>query len=137
MKRTIDRHVDEVIDKVATGENTVPSEIHTADVDKLVRDSATALLRPIDTINNQSAYKSDSLSKEVDDIINKIQDLDSIKELEPEIESEGGDLSWEDDISFAIELMKEHDRNYEPNYYFRKQTEISNFEERFEFYCLF
>ena len=28
-KRTIDRHLDEVIDEVARGENTVPSDIHT------------------------------------------------------------------------------------------------------------
>ena len=53
----------------------------------------------------------------------------SSKCLEQDTSYEPEELIWEDDISFAVELVKEQqDPSYEPNYYFRKTAEEPNLE---------
>ena len=42
---------------------------------------------------------------------------------------EGEELTWEDEISFTVELTTEQkDPSYEPNYYFRKSAEEQSLE---------
>ena len=82
--------------------------------------------RPIETNKEINRDENDFLLNEVNEIVGMIDELDgSIEGLEEEIDTNECNLSWEDDISFAVELAEEQDKSYEPNYFFLKQIEAT------------
>ena len=72
-------------------------------------------------INERGRVEDDNIHKEVDKIIEMINN-DGVIESDRELEDmQGLELSWEEDPEFAVEVTVENDEDYQPNYYFQKK----------------
>ena len=64
--------------------------------------------------------EEDNIHRQVDEIIEMINH-DSDNEPIRERDAVDLDLSWEEDPEFAVEVTVENDKDYQPNYYFKKK----------------
>ena len=78
--------------------------------------------RTVETTIGESEDKTEdrSIREQVDEIIEMLEAENEGEQIR-ERDALDLDLSWEEDPGFAVEVTVENDKDYQPNYYFKKK----------------
>ena len=145
MDEAIDRVVGEVVPKKVKGtkdprneRNSQEAVVSTTLDENIASEKAIKKLaqdRKLSTNNDNSWMRN-----EVDEVLRLLEEGDTMAGKKEEKDQDEGseddeeelmsneeenELSWEEEPLFEIELSRHNDHNYEPNYYFRKKSQLN------------